>query len=230
MFCVDGYGIEAAAFDMDGLMVDSELVVMKLWKMAGAAKGWDIGDEILLNLVGRSGALWRKGMSEALGPGFSYDEVRAERIRLETAYYHENPIPIKPGLIELLDFLGFRGIPLAVATSTPRVRVLPLLSKAGILDRFEFLICGDEVEHPKPAPEVYLRLAAKLGVETGYCLVLEDSPAGIEAAFWAGTIPVMVPDLVQPDEAALGRAARVFGDLGEVRRWLEGGASSGGSV
>jgi HAD superfamily hydrolase (TIGR01509 family) len=220
MLSVDEFEIEAAAFDMDGLMVDSERVVKELWKKAGAAKGWDIGDEILLTLVGRSGPLWRKGMSEAMGPGFSYDEVRAERIRLETAFYSENPIPLKPGLMELLDFLGDRGIPLAVATSTPRTRVLPILTKAGILDRFRFLICGDDVEHPKPEPEAYLRLTAKHGVEAGRCLVLEDSPAGIEAAFRAGTIPVMVPDLVEPDEAALGRAARVFRNLAEVRDWL----------
>ena len=113
MLCVDEFKIEAVAFDMDGLMVDSERVVKELWKKAGAAKGWDIGDEILLTLVGRSGPLWRKGMSEAMGPGFAYDEVRAERIRLETAFYSENPIPIKPGLMELLDFLGSRDVPLA---------------------------------------------------------------------------------------------------------------------
>ena len=225
MFCVDGFRIEAAAFDMDGLMVDSERVVKLSWKRAGAAMGWDIGDEILLSLVGRSGPMWRKGMSEAMGSNFPYDEARAERIRLEAAFYSENPIPIKQGLVQLLDFLGNRGIPMAVATSTPRARVLPILKKAGILDRFEFLFCGDEVEHPKPEPEMYLRLSAKHGVEAGHCLVLEDSPAGIEAAFRAGTIPVMVPDLVQPDEISRGRAARIFGDLGKVLAWLESGTS-----
>ena len=227
MFCVDEFWIEAAAFDMDGLMVDSERVVKLLWKEAGASMGWDIGDEVLLGLVGRSGPRWRKGMSEAMGPGFPYDDVRAERIRREAEFYGENPIPIKPGLMELLDLLGSRGIPLAVATSTPRARVLPILSKAGILDRFDFLICGDEVEHPKPEPEVYLRMTAKHGVVAGRCLVLEDSPAGIEAAFRAETIPVMVPDLVQPDEVTRGRAARVFGDLGKVLSWLESGRGLG---
>ena len=227
MLCVDEYGIEAAAFDMDGLMVDSERVVKLLWKEAGASMGWDIEDEILLGLVGRSGPRWRKGMSEAMGSGFPYDEVRSERIRREAAFYSENPIPIKPGLIELLDFLGSRGIPMAVATSTPRARVLPILTKAGILNRFEFLICGDDVEHPKPEPEVYLRLTERHGVEARRCLVLEDSPAGIEAAFRAGAIPVMVPDLVQPDEVTRDRAARVFGDLGMVLVWLESGRNLG---
>jgi HAD superfamily hydrolase (TIGR01509 family) len=132
--------------------------------------------------------------------------------------------------MELLDFLGEQGIPLAVATSTPRARVLPLLAKAGILDRFAFLVCGDDVEHPKPEPEAYLRLVAGHGVEAGSCLVLEDSPAGIEAAFRAGTIPVMVPDLVQPDEVTRKRAALVFGSLGEIRVWLESGMSLDGTV
>jgi HAD superfamily hydrolase (TIGR01509 family) len=227
LLSVDGFKIEAVAFDMDGLMVDSERVVKELWKKAGAAKGWDIGDEILLTLVGRSGPLWRNGMSQAMGPGFSYDEVRAERIRLEAEFYGQNPIPLKSGLLELLDFLGNRGVPLAVATSTPRARVLPILTKAGILDRFGFLICGDDVERPKPEPEAYLRLTARHGVEAGRCLVLEDSPAGIEAAFRAGTIPVMVPDLVQPDGVARDQAARIFGDLGKVLAWLESGMSLG---
>ena len=116
---------------------------------------------------------------------------------------------------------------MAVATSTPRARVLPILTKAGILNRFEFLICGDDVEHPKPEPEVYLRLTERHGVEARRCLVLEDSPAGIEAAFRAGAIPVMVPDLVQPDEVTRDRAARVFGDLGMVLVWLESGRNLG---
>ena len=230
MLCVDGYEIEAVAFDMDGLMVDSERVIKQLWKQAGTAKGWDIGEELLLDLVGKSGALWRKGISEAMGPGFPYDEIRADRIGLEAAYYQDNWVPLKPGLIDLLDFLGSRGIHLAVATSTPRVRVLPILTKTGILDSFEFLICGDEVMHPKPDPEVYLSLTAKLGVRAGNCLVLEDSRVGIEAAFRAGAIPVMVPDLVQPDEATLGQAARVYEDLGKVREWLKTGTNLGGTV
>ena len=109
---------------------------------------------------------------------------------------------------------------MAVATSTARYRVVPLLGKAGIFERFASILCGDEVKKVKPDPEMYLKTAARLGVAPGNLLVLEDSRAGIAAAYAAGAIPVMVPDLLAPDEVTLGRAARVFGSLGEAREWL----------
>ena len=220
MLCVEGFAIEAVAFDMDGLMFDTERIAHELWTKAGAAHGWDIGPEVLMSLVGQSSASGRLFMMETHGPEFPYDAIRATRLALEADYFRENEVPLKRGLLDIFAFFAAEKIPMAVATSTTRPRVMPLLRKAGILDRFSFTICGDEVEKTKPDPEIYLKAAAGLGVPPGSCLVLEDSRTGIAAAYAAGTIPVMVPDLIQPDEEALRRAARVFGNLNDVRSWL----------
>jgi HAD superfamily hydrolase (TIGR01509 family) len=220
MIRVDGFEIAAVAFDMDGLMFDTERVACDMWVKAGLTHGWKIEPESLMSLVGHSRAENKRIMVEAQGQDFPYDEIRKSRLALEAEFFRDNAVPMKLGLPELLDFLGARGIQMAVATSTPRPRVLPLLRKAGILERFALVVCGDEVKNPKPDPEIYLKAAAGLGVEPASCLVLEDSRAGIASAHAAGAVPVMVPDLVGPDEATTGRAARVFGNLGEVRVWL----------
>lgn len=220
MLCVDGFAIAAVAFDMDGLMFDTERLAHELWTVAGVANGWEIEPEILMSLVGQSGPSGKRMMIEALGPDFPYDAIRASRLALEAKYFGENEVPLKAGLLDLLAFFESKNIPMAVATSTARPRVLPLLRKAGIFERFALILCGDEVTNPKPDPEIYLKTAAGLGLAPGSCLVLEDSRAGIAAAHAAGVIPVMVPDLVEPDKTAKRRAARVFGDLGMVRDWL----------
>ena len=220
MIHVDGFEIAAVAFDMDGLMFDTERVACDMWVKAGFAHGWKIEPESLMNIVGHSGAENKRIMIEVQGQDFPYDEIRASRLALEAEFFRDNAVPMKPGLLELVDFLGARGIPMAVATSTPRPRVLPLLRKVGILERLALVVCGDEVKNPKPDPEIYLKAVAGLGVASASCLVLEDSRAGIASAHAAGAIPVMVPDLVEPDKATAVRAARVFGSLGEVRSWL----------
>ncbi len=220
MIEVEGLAIRAVAFDMDGLMFDSERVAIELWRSAGRAEGWDIPDHLLLGLVGHSSAEGRRLLVGSLGSSFPYDEVRARRLSLEAEYYLENPVPLKPGLIELLDGLARAAVPLAVATSTTRPRVLPLMKKAGILERFDFLICGDEVEKPKPDPEIYLKAITRLGVEPAACLVLEDSLAGVAAAHAAGAPILMVPDVIEPDRKARAMATKIFASLTEVRKYL----------
>ena len=221
MLTFDGYAIGAVAFDMDGLMFDSERVACGLWIAAGKNNGWEIPKEVVRGLIGLSALRGRQHLSGAMGPEFPYDAVRADRLKLEAAFYRENPVPLKPGLKELLSWLKEAGIQAAVATSTTRPRVLPLLEKAEVAGFFRFALCGDEVTHTKPHPEMYLTAAARLGVEPGNCLVLEDSHAGIEAAHAAGAVPFLIPDLLEPDEITLRRAVRRFASLWEVRDYLD---------
>lgn len=226
MLEIDGFAIQAVAFDMDGLMFDTERLANELWIVAGAERGWTLSLELLTSLAGQPESSDRRVLREAYGDSFPYDALRARRIALEADYFQDHEVPLKPGLLELLDFLQARKIPIGLATSTARYRVLPLLGKAGILGRFASILCGDEVEHVKPDPEIYRKTAERLRVAPGNLLVLEDSRAGIAAACAAGAIPVMVPDLLAPDETTLSRAARVFGSLGEAREWLAGAAGA----
>jgi HAD superfamily hydrolase (TIGR01549 family) len=216
----EGLAIAAVAFDMDGLMFDSEAVACDLWARAGKAHGWDIPQDAIHGLIGLSAPRGRQHLMETLGPDFPYDSIRADRIAFEAVFYKENDVPLKAGLKELLSFLKAASIPMAVATSTVRPRVLPLLEKSGVIDVFKFALCGDEVTHTKPHPEMYSTAISRLGSRPENCMVLEDSRAGIAAAHAAGALPVLVPDMLEPDAITRQRAVREFKTLLEVRDWL----------
>ena len=105
------------------------------------------------------------------------------------------------------------GLPKAVATSTARERAAALLKQSNLADYFAALVGGDEVSAGKPDPEIFLEAAKRLNVESGRCLVFEDSSHGIHAAFAAGMIPVLVPDTVVPTAETIERAYRVYSSL-----------------
>ena len=123
---------------------------------------------------------------------------------------------MKPGVVELLDFLAGRGLPLAVATSAGRATAEHHLGRAGLLDRFTALATRDDVERAKPHPDVYLEAARRLGVAPERCLAFEDSNIGLEAAHAAGAMAFMVPDLAAAparNREADGRCEHASRDL-----------------
>ena len=125
-------------------------------------------------------------------------------------------IAIKPGLLELLDWLDAQGIPKAVATSTRRDRAQAKLQQTALLSRFTALVGGDEIATGKPAPDIFLVAAARLGEAAADCLVLEDSEPGVRAALAAGMTPIMVPDLHPPSAGLLALEPLVLPSLAEV--------------
>ena len=137
---------------------------------------------------------------EHYGLDYPFEEIRARARELWDQYLLDHPVPVKPGLFPLLEYLDRQDIPAAVATSTARDQALKLLDKAGIAPYLTAMVFGDMVERSKPEPDIFLRAAELLGAPPRCCMVLEDSPNGIRAAHRAGMLPVMVPDLVQPDQ------------------------------
>ena len=129
-------------------------------------------------------------------------------------------IPVKSGVVELLDFLESRGLPLGVATSAKRATAESHLGKAGLLDRFAAIATRNDVERTKPHPDVYLEAARRLGVAPERCLAFEDSNVGLEAAHAAGAMAFMVPDLLQPLPENRKRSVDVFPDLHAALRVL----------
>jgi HAD superfamily hydrolase (TIGR01509 family) len=212
--------VEAALFDMDGLLLDTEALYIQA--MQAAARRLDLEMPLTLchAMVGVPGRECNLMIQEFYGEGFSIEVFRGH-FSTNIRELLEERIPVKPGAVELLDFLEARGIPRAVATSAGRTTAEHHLSRAGLLDRFQALATRDDVTHAKPEPDVYLEAARRLGVAPGRCLAFEDSNVGLAAAHAAGTMAFLVPDIVAPHPEARGKALRVLGDLHEARRILE---------
>ena len=122
------------------------------------------------------------------------------------AWIEEHGIDVKPGIYELLEYLHNKNIPCAITSSSPLKRIEKYLSPLNLYDQFDKICSGYEVAHGKPEPDIYLEGASCLHLDPSFCLALEDSSAGIESAFRAGCLPVIIPDLDQPDEKILSQS------------------------
>ncbi len=191
--------IEAVLFDMDGLVLDTEKLYTRFWMEAANALGYSMTFEQGLGMRSLNRYAGAEKLKSYFGELISYDEVRNKRIELMDAYVEKEGVYLKPGIHELLDYLKDKRIKTAITTSSPIERTKKYLSSVNIDKRFDELISGYMVEKGKPEPDIYIYAANKLGVNTKNCMVLEDSPAGILAAYRAGCIPVIVPDQDEPD-------------------------------
>ncbi len=200
-------------FDMDGLMLDTEPLYRSASRSAAAELGYDFSDALYASLIGRAAADVEAGIVAALGAAFPLAEFRAGWLRHWELLVDAGGIALKPGLPDLLDALAAAGIPAAVATSTHRERAHFSLRAAGLGGRFDVIVSGDQVTRGKPAPDIYLESAARLGVGPRDCVALEDSEAGIVAAAAAGMHALLVPDLALPSAAAIAAAREIFDTL-----------------
>lgn len=209
----------AVLFDMDGLMLDSERAITRCYARAAAALGHDLPEDYWLQMVGTGDAACRALLAARLG-----EAAAAELLARSGAEYDamvDAGIPHRPGIVALLQWLRQNDVPRAVATSTRNPLASHKLRQAGLEPYFPVICTASDVAHPKPAPDVYLLAASRLGVEPARCLVLEDSPTGVRAALAAGMTAIQVPDLVQPDAGTRALGHRIAASLEDVLPLLQ---------
>ncbi|SEO62833.1 haloacid dehalogenase superfamily, subfamily IA, variant 3 with third motif having DD or ED [Rhodospirillales bacterium URHD0017] len=204
--------VEAVLFDMDGLLLDTEVIYIEAMQQAARSLSREMALDFCHSMVGVPEQECSLMIEAYYGDGFSIEEFRGRFYGLLRGLL-EAGIPVKPGVVELLDFLANRGLPLAVATSSARKTAERHLGHAGLLDRFTALATRDDVERPKPHPDIYLEAARRLGVPPERCIAFEDSNLGLAAAHAAGTMAFMVPDLLQPLPETRARCLDVLPDL-----------------
>lgn len=192
--------IKAVIFDMDGLMIDTEKLLMKYWLEAAHRCGYEMRREHVLGIRSLAAKYAVPKLQKELGADFDYYKVRKLRMQLMNEHIDTYGIEEKPGLLELLCFLKNGHYRTAVATATDLERTRKYLGSLDRLKYFDEIVCAAMVENGKPAPDIYLEAARRLQVPAEECMALEDSPNGILSAYRAGMHPVMVPDLSQPDE------------------------------
>jgi len=200
MFSYSLDSCRAAIFDMDGLLLDSENSRMELFKKACSLHGAVPNMEAYLKCIGRDTRDGEYILKQGHGSDFPYDAIMSTRNTLYMEEVRKGTIKIQPGVKELLDYLHSKLIPCAVATSTDKETALKKLQTSDLLHFFSEVISGEEVPASKPAPDIFLEAAARLSVNPEKCLVFEDSDNGIRAAVSAGTNPIQVPDLLEPQK------------------------------
>jgi HAD superfamily hydrolase (TIGR01509 family) len=206
----------AAIFDNDGLTLDTE----HTWTRAESALYARYGTEFTLDhkreMLGTSGEKSALTMERHLGQPGRGDELRVELRELVHGELDGAGVEPMPGVIELLDALAEHGLPLGLATNSGREFATRALRAAGLYERFAAVVSAEDVERPKPAPEVYLAAAAELGADPADCVALEDSETGVTAAKAAGMTVVGVPSFPGID---LAEADLVVASLRDPRVW-----------
>lgn len=205
--------LEAVVFDMDGLLLDTERPALASWLRAAGELGLALPEQAVLATIGVNWEGTKRIIMEALGADAPFEELQCRTQRYYKQWFADFGVQAKPGAEELLRRLGERGIPAALATSTARKSAEWKLRSAGLFHLIGSGACGDEVEHGKPHPDIFLLAAGNIGAAPGHCVALEDSPAGLMAAKAAGMTTVMVPDLVPPTGDTLQFADYIAKDL-----------------
>lgn len=203
-------------FDMDGLVVDTEKLYSRFWREACAFYGYTMTYEQSLKMRGLGGQAGEHMLHTFFGPDADYMQLRNKRIELMDAFVDEHGVELKPGIFELMDALDAKGIPAAITSSSPIPRIRKFLAPYGLDSRFAALCSGRDVPKGKPAPDIYLAGARALNLPPEHCLALEDAPAGIESAYRAGCLPLMIPDLDPPGEETAAMLYAMANSLTDV--------------
>ena len=211
-------------FDMDGTMLDTEPPSMEGWHAAAKEMGLNLSTEefqtIFNKIIGTNTENCKAVLRRHLGETFEVEKAFEIHLAYMDSYFEEHGVPIKPGLIELLNKLEQLNIKKCVATSTQRERATQKLTAAGLAHRFEVIVGGDDVIRSKPNPDIFLRAAELCKINPADCLVLEDSEAGTEGGYRAGMCVINIPDLVPPSDKVREMSFAVCKDLFEVAEML----------
>ncbi len=212
--------MKAVIFDMDGVLFDTERLCMDGWKKVAGEQGIEGMEEVSMQCIGRNARDTKAYVLEKMGQDFPYDDFR---MRVSDWFWEEieqHGLPIKPGVRELLEGLQQIGFRIGLASSTKRESVMDHLERAGLTDYFTQVITGDMVTHSKPRPDIYLLACDRLGISPREAYAIEDSPNGIRSAHAAGMKPVMVPDLIVPDEEMRRLSFMICKDLTEFLNYI----------
>ena len=209
--------IKAVIFDMDGLMIDSERVTFEGYQHVLAKKGLTMSLDFYKTLLGKPLIAIFNQFYDTYGKDFNVEDTIEAVHQYISDIFEKDGVPLKKGLIELLEYLKTHNYRTIVATSSQRYRVNRILQLAKLNQYFDDSICGDEVTKGKPDPEVFLKSCEKLNVKPLEALVLEDSEAGIKAADLAKIKVICIPDLKYPYPEFVKMTYKIMNDLLEVR-------------
>lgn len=214
--------IEAVIFDMDGVIYDTEAFYLKHWIQVFNQYGYDMTKDIYVKAMGRGRKKVKEYFKSIYGEDLPIDEMYIKKDKLLFDSIKSNEVPLKLGTLDLLKYLKSKNIKTALATSAKRERLNVQLKESPIVQYFDTIVCGDDVVNSKPNPEIFLKAAGIIKVVPEKCIVIEDSEAGIKAAYDGNMIGFHVEDLKEADDNIKENAFMLFKNLVEVKKYIEG--------
>jgi HAD superfamily hydrolase (TIGR01509 family) len=208
--------IKAVIFDMDGTLFSTEALYRDAWEKALADMQLYVPSEVQGSLVGRHITDCKRLLKAHLPCEKTLDKLCEQTDAYFMAHVHRHEVPIKKGVVRFLQSLYDNEIPCAVATNADHERAILKFKKAKLDHYFKVVVGSDQVQHPKPAPDVFLQAASVLGVAPEDCVAIEDSSVGVEAAYQAGMKVVLVPDMEIHSESSLLKVHATYDCLDEA--------------
>jgi HAD superfamily hydrolase (TIGR01509 family) len=206
---------KAVIFDLDGLLLDTEVLSKRAWIIAAKKFGYIITDNLYEKVIGITETETMKIFVDSLGNDFPAKKINEQRLQIIDEMMEEEGVNKKQGYNQLIDYLAKRKIKKAIATSSNYQIAIKKMKMAGIFNDFDYLSTGDKVEKGKPEPHIFLNAAKGLEIEPKQCIAFEDSDDGTTAATTAGMKVIIVPDLKEPSQDSRNKAHMVIKNLEE---------------
>ena len=214
--------IKAVIFDMDGVLIDSETIEKKNMIKSAEMNSLPFEDEFFEIFLGCNDEMSYKLLLERYKNSKIVDKYLCDLEQLQAKEYKEGNIKLKHGTREIIDYLRNNNIPYALATGSSYKYVeLDFLQNGYDKIPFDYVVTGDEIINSKPNPEIFIKAANLMNIGIIDCLVVEDSPKGIEAAYSSGAQSCFVPDLVKANQNILSKATFHKNNLFEVIQLIE---------
>ena len=208
--------LAAVIFDLDGVLIDTETVSKRAWHQAAQEHGFTFTEDLYLKIIGRSMISAREEITREYGGRIDLDGFFEHATYLYVEEMKRDGIQLMNGTLEVLDYLEQTRLRVAIATSTTRIQADRKLGISGLDGRIPTVVTSDEIKRGKPAPDLFLLAAERLGTRAEDCMVIEDAEPGIIGAHAAGMLPVMVPSTVGPSEAGRKLCHAVLDTLHEA--------------
>ena len=203
---------------MDGTLFDTESVFQEEWNRIAKERGLSLPESFKYEICGTSGDPMNRIIEKYyhVANGTEIQHLCKERVSRRLLA----KVPEKPGCREILSFFRKKGYAISIGSSSPMGQILANLAVTGLSSCFDALASGEEVDHGKPAPDIFLLAARKMGIPPSRCYVFEDSPNGIRAACAAGMKAIMVPDLMPVTGEMREKCFAIFESLLEAKEFF----------
>lgn len=209
------YMIKLVIFDVDGTLVDSESIYVKAALKNIEVNHYNIPMSAIMGIIGQNRVAGQKLIESTQDDSFDYDKYIKNYEKIRSEILEKEPLKLKKGALNILNYCKENNIKMAIATSTARDKQTKVLTELGIIDYFDYMAFGDEIKNSKPDPEIYLKVFEHYNYDEDEMIIYEDSNNGILSGYNAGIRVVYIKDIVDVKEETLSLCYKQVKDLDE---------------